>query len=233
MTNMDFILSNLKQNKVTLDIKTNEYEESYIYMKPKDKFEEIEDLMEVYKDISETQYEIEDEFIYKILLYLDNTLSLILDKSIFIQKFKSDLKDKLPNYISKIGRDKKDILNAIEGTDDREPLYHYIAYLFDKNIAIHESEDIKIIDIGKKECIYIDETAQLISMEDCLAKRHEKKKIYHIQQNTVEKLSSMLVKDLKSLAEELGCPTTKIENGKKKNLLKNELKELINNILNG
>jgi hypothetical protein len=48
-----------------------------------------------------------------------------------------------------------------------------------------------------------------------------------IENDIIEKLNSFLLKDLKDIADKLKIQTFKIEDNKKKNLLKNELKDLI------
>ena len=44
---------------------------------------------------------------------------------------------------------------------------------------------------------------------------------------TTEKLNKALVKDLRTIAQDLEIPISKVEGGKTRNYLKNELKELI------
>jgi hypothetical protein len=222
---MEFIIDNIQNNRVTLDIKSNKFEESYEYTPISyDKFNEIENLIDLYKSVNKKQ--VFDKFIYSILLYLDNTLSLIGDKELFINKFKIDLKNKLPNYmnkLSKLGISEGDINNAINNQCNREPLYHYLSHLFEKSIAIQEVENINIYGSHDTVLLYEDNIKEL-DMNNCLNIKYELRKNHHLKN---EKLNDLLVKDLKVIAEDLGLETTKLENGKKKNLLKAELKDVI------
>jgi len=225
---MDFISNNIQNNRVTLDIKTNKYEEKYNYEQVNyNKFDEIENILDLYKTINKKQ--ISDKFIYEVLLYLDNTLSLIGDKEVFITKFKSDLKDKLPNYmnkLSKLGFKESIIFEAINSHENREPLYHYLTLLFEKSIAIQDANDIKIY--GNYDDVMLYENSfKDMTLSDCKIMKYDLRRSHYILNNTEEKLNNLLVKDLKAIAEDLGLETTKLENGKKKNLLKAELKDVI------
>ncbi len=225
---MDYIKDNIQNNRVTLEIKTNKYEEKFDYTQVNySKFDEIENLMDLYKSINKKQ--ISDKFIYEVLLYLDNTLSLINEKEVFINKFKSDLRDKMPNYmnkLSKLGFKESDVNEAINNNDNREALYHYLSFLFEKSIAIQESDNIKIY--GSNDIVmFYDNSFKDMTFSECKNLKYDLRKSHHINQNTEEKLNDLLVKDLKVIAEDLGLETTKVENGKKKNLLKAELKDVI------
>ena len=93
---MEFLLENIGGNKVVLDIKTNHYQETYDYPNETySKFNEIEDVLSMYKEkLKEPPSPppikavvLSDPLLYKVLLHLDPTLSLIDDKNIFIDKF--------------------------------------------------------------------------------------------------------------------------------------------------
>lgn len=237
---MEFIRQNLQANKVTLDIKTNDFEEKYEYNAPANRFDQIENLLELFKLVSRQKpaavhsKTIKDPIIYSILIHLDPTLDLVSDKQLFIAKFKSELKDKINNYVEKLkkfGATKEATLTAIDDVNDnRAHLMYYLSILLDKNIAIKTDNNIHIYEIGKLECLVIQPqnyTSQTIDLIKCRELKYDARKTYHTNENTLGKLNDMLVKDLKSLAEELGICTTKTEDGKRKNLLKAELKDVI------
>lgn len=237
---MEFIKQNLQENKVTLDIKTNEFLEKYDYVSLANRFDEIENILDIFKSLTATASkkpftkQIKDPIIYSILIHLDPTMELVTDKLIFINKFKSELKDKINNYVDrlkKFGATKEATLAAIDDTtDNRDALMFYLGILLDKNIAIKTDNDICIFEVGKLTCLLIDPTNQSnkeLDLLQCRDLKYDARKSYHINENTLGKLNDMLVKDLKALAEELGICTTKVEDGKRKNLLKAELKDVI------
>lgn len=197
----------------------------------------MENILDIFKSLSKAKPQVKtlkDPIIYSILIHLDPTMELVSDKHIFITKFKSELKDKIHNYLEKLkkfGATKELTLAAIDDSgDNRDPLMYYLSILLDKNIAIKTDHDIHVYEIGKLTCLLIDPSNQTNKEIDLLACRNLKydaRKSFHIHENTLGKLNDMLVKDLKELAEELGVCTTKVEDGKRKNLLKAELKDVI------
>lgn len=240
---MEFIKQNLQANKVTLDIKTNEFEEKYEYVTPKNRFDEIENIIDIFKAISRqkpqqqhpptTNKPVKDPILYAILIHLDPTLELVSDKHIFINKFKTELKDKINNYLEKLkkfGVTKESALAAIDELENRDSLLYYLSILLDMNVAIKTDNDIDIYEIGKLTCLLINPTthaSQTIDLLECRNQKYDARKTFHINENTMGKLNDMLVKDLKSLADELGVITYKTEDCKRKNLLKAELKDVI------
>jgi hypothetical protein len=233
---MEFIANNLAANKVTLDIKTNSFEETYEYQDKPNYFDNIESVYDMYKSVvSSTRNVPHDRFIYCVLLSLDSTLSLVADKQVFINKFKNDLKEKVKNYevqLKKCGVTVEDVLKSIDIGEKRNALYYMIGILLNKCVCMEGEDDIMMYEISNnaKDCLLINEknlVATVVNMETCKAKKFEMRTIFHKRHTTEEKLNTLLVKELKELAEELGLPTTEIENGKKKNLLKGKLKDVI------
>lgn len=242
---MEFLLDNLGANKVVLDIKTNNYEETYDYRKEVyARFNEIEDILSMYKDTLKQplpskalQSNPSDPFLYKILLFLDPTLSLIGDKNVFIDKFRGDLQGKLRNYeekLKKYGFDTKDVLGQITNTkEERTGLYRYIAILLEKSLAVESNGLIILCEVSTSDkCVLIDENVQEITIKECKQRIRQLNKENHIKNNTIAKLDSLLVKDLKEIADDLGVSLYEVDSsGKKKALLKAELKDKIKSVL--
>ena len=168
---------------------------------------------------------------------LDNTVTLVPDKLQFINKFKKDLKEKLDSFstkLKKIDYTKEEIIKSIDETTiyDRVPVYYYIAIVLGKAIGIVCDDDLKLFEIKGlgNECLLIDEkqlTYETLPTCDFKTRMYSFREKKHRETNTLEKLNTFLVKDLKAIADDLGLQTFKIEDSKKKNLLKEELKDLI------
>jgi hypothetical protein len=83
------------------------------------------------------------------------------------------------------------------------------------------------------ECILISHTNDTYNLESsgnlCDVKRQiiKERIAQYDKDGLLQKLNSLLVKDLKEIAEKLDIPLFKTEDGKKKTYLKNELKDLI------
>ena len=249
---MEFILQNLSSNRVTLDVNSNRFEESYEYDSERSadvEFARIEDLFDKYKKLisapnsrapkSETPVldsKIEkpsDRFLYCVLLGLDPTISLVPDKSDFVEKFKTEMKNKLENLwhkLKKFAETKKSVVDAVDGIGDFGVLARYVSILAERSILVLSDVDAnlycnsfdacKIIDTHKLSC---EET----SISDAKRLFYEKNLSRLKESMTLEKLNLLLVKSLKDTAESIGCETSKIEDGKKRNLLKAELREVI------
>jgi len=274
---IEYIKGRLGPSKVTLDIKTNKYEEIYEYPEETyEFFDHIENIIDMYNEFMSNKKEkpyqttfktadksapnynkyvpaavpavpaasaVEvqlDPFIYCVLLSLDNTLSLLPDKNVFINKFKSDLIEKINNYetlLKKLSIEKVDIINAIKSKilEDRCALYKYMSVILNKTIIIQRDHSVYVYESNKRKnldglWIYENElNYEELSYIAYKEKYYNNRKIYYLA-NTIssaEKLNTLLVKELKDIAEDLGLETTIIENGKKKNLLKDNLKEII------
>jgi hypothetical protein len=83
-------------------------------------------------------------------------------------------------------------------------------------------------------CIFIIEKDSIYALRDATASTADIKRSIvndriqqYIRGNVIENLNSMLVKDVKEIAQCLFINCTKVEHGKKKNLLKHELRELV------
>lgn len=284
---IEYIKAHLGPSKVTLDVKTNKYEEVYDY--PEETYEffnHIENIIDMYNDCISNKKDIQhqttfkpnilqhkraavagpvgtgpvaarpmgtglvasplenaqplDSFIYCVLLSLDNTLSLLPDKNVFINKFKSDLIEKINNYatfLKKLSIEKADIVNAIKSRvhEDRGALYKYMSIILNKTIIIQREQSVYVYESNKRknlDGLWIYETQLSYEELSYLAykeKYYNSRKIYYLANNisSAEKLNTLLVKELKDIADDLGLETTIIENGKKKNLLKDNLKEII------
>lgn len=248
---MEIMLPRLGPNKVVLDIKSNNFEEIYEYPTEKfEKFEKIECIQSMYRNISDVikpppppppkkvviSETINDKFIYCVLMNVDHTITLVPDKNDFITSFKESLLNKIENYVHKFkkyGFSKNEVITAINGTDARQPLYYYTGILLNKSVALKSEDAFNLFEIYGSEinnCIIVNEkelTCEDVTLKTCKEKISEFYKTMHLQRNTLEKLNALLVKDLKELAEQLGLETTKVSDGKKKNLLKADLKDII------
>lgn len=238
---MDFILKNIGQNKVNVPIVSNEYEETQPYMEEQSKFDEIENIIDIYKSSNKVSKTVSvkkillssfNSLMYCILEFIDNTISLHSDdfKLEKVEQFKKQLNSKIdlgPKKVFGYGRDSYH--EFLENEDKR--ILNWICYFLNKTIVL-KSNIADIILFGTEEgCIVIEENIHsqyiLSNSKDLTSKwKTEKKKLLALKY-TPEKLNSMLVKDLKEVAKELDISLFKIEDGKKKNYLKNDLKDMI------
>lgn len=246
---MEYVIKHIGNNKVTLDIKPNQFEESYNYPdETYERFGEVDNVMEFYREMQEViskqpppppklprsrinEIQPHTRFLYCVLLSLDETLTLISDPTEIISKFRKSLKEKFTGSIQskmkKYGYNRDDVIASID--QPAESLYLYVMLLLEKSVL--RKTDMKLYEnYGKERCLVLDEvslTCDEVSLSDAknIVVAHNVAK--HKDTTSLEKLNTLLVKELKELAEELGCETTKIEEGKKKNLLKAELREVI------
>jgi len=83
---------------------------------------------------------------------------------------------------------------------------------------------------GSKLCLIVNVdscSSRTVSLTEAYSEMYESKTRAYKSSMTEEKLNTLLVKELKDLAESIGCETSKVEEGKKKNLLKSELRDKI------
>lgn len=265
---MEFILRNLSSNRVTLDVKTNSFEESYEYDDDDSadrEFSKVDDLYDAYKkmtgrrqspprrtpDAPAPAREIRrfdspapapeirrfdsqtDRFLYCVLVALDPTLDLVPDATPFVDRFKSQLRDKVANSAAPLKKHGYSISDAIASIDGGDPgaVRRYIALLTEKSVMIRDGDSWTLCEYhGKPQCLSIDLDATSSEFSE-IADAKRKMQAASIDRFKasidLEKLNAMLVKDLKEIADSIGCETTKTENGKKRNLLKAELREVV------
>lgn len=244
MSHTDFLLENIGSNKVTLDIRTNRYEEPYSY--DPDSYEKEFKGIDIFnaskgrarpkspptRVVKESRPTSPGScFLYSVLLSLDPTLSLVDDRQMFVDKFRSELKDKARNFEAKLKRYGYSVAQAIASVDEpSDALYRYIALLLEKSVMIETTMEIYEC-YGSKLCLVVNPescSSRTVSLSEAYSEVYESKARSHRSTMTIEKLNAMLVKELKDLAESIGCETSKVdESGKKKNLLKSELRDKI------
>jgi hypothetical protein len=259
MSHTDFLLENIGSNKVTLDIRTNRYEESYSYDPDsyEKEFNGIDNVLDMFsaargrsrpkspvvsqapsapsgpKPISGIKETLSPSsgFLYAVLLSLDPTLSLVDDRQLFVDKFRSELKDKARNFEAKLKRHGYSVAQAVAAVDEpADALYRYISLLLEKSLLLENSMEMYEC-FGSKQCLVINAnscSSRTVSLTEAYSEIYESKTRACKSTMTEEKLNTLLVKELKDLAESIGCEIWKLdEEGKKKNLLKSELRDKI------
>ena len=271
---LDFILSNIGQNKVVVPIISNEYEETKPYMEEKPRFDEIENIIDIFKgsmrmpkstsnNQSQTQSHNSphnppqnthpsqnspqnpsqkppqklvlgfNSLIYCVLESIDPTLSLISENSKLakVEQFKHQLDSKINLGAKKIyGYDKNLYRECLK--DEKVEILNWLSYFLKKTIVLKRNvpaEVIKLYGTGE-ECIVIEEAVDhylLTTEKDETSQWKEAMRKTFSLKYTPEKLNTVLVKDLRNIAEELEIPLFKTEEGKKKYYLKNDLKDMI------
>ena len=188
--------------------------------------------------------------------HLENFNSLILcileiiDKSVSLLNNTTKL-EKIKNFknmmvlnldMIKLQISSDDMKKAIDKEDNIVCIY--FAFLLKKNIAIFKDNDIEIygnfddciaITYDKNNKLYkICETCQEALIPNGMGPTKFFKELMikkrikiMLDNNIIEKLNTFLLKDLKDIADRIKLPTYKLEGNKKKNLLKNELKDII------
>lgn len=252
-----FLMDNIGSNRVTLDIRPNRFEEPYSYEPDclEKEFKGIESVLDMFcaargqrkprpKSPPEPQKRAvaapEQEpprrqdpgsaLLYCVLVGLDPTLSLVEDKQLFVDKFRSELKDKARNFDTKLKRYGFTVDQAIKSVDEpSDALYRYISLLMEKSLMVEPSMDMYEM-YGTKLCLVVNPEAgssRTVPLAEAYSAMYESKARSHKATITLEKLNSLLVKDLKEIAESIGIETSKTEEGKRKNLLKSELRDKI------
>lgn len=203
-------------NKVTIPIVTNEFEETNPYIEEQDMFNQIEDITSMYrtKNIIKPECEISgiDTLILCILEMLDPTVSLLSNKIEKIENFKRII---LLKY------EKCDI-NTISTF-----LKKTVVVKVDNIYEITGSYDEFILIEKKNDKLYIHIDACNMTLDDIHKHNTSIMMKKYINDGIIDKLDKMIVKELKDLAEKLNVNTFKIENNKKKQLLKNEIKDVL------
>lgn len=172
-----------------------------------------------------------DSLLFSILEYIDPAISL-LSNDIKIEKinnFKNTLILSLDIIKIKISRD--NMRKYIETGDNNVCIY--ISKIINVTIILKINTDFEIYgNLDNCICLSkddnnefnIDSINSLIFYKNLIIMDRIHK--YH-ENNILEKLNSFLLKDLKEIADKIDILTFKIEENKKKNYLKNELKDII------
>lgn len=194
--------------------------------------------------------QIDDTLVYCIYMTIDPMLSLFKAEDINakIEKFKADLVKILSNenqMFKKLALNKlfteDEIIKSIKmfhfDSKDRIPLLTYLSRLSGKSLAIELLDGtIHFIDsVCGQDGLHIKETTRgryefvdALSKDDLEIFVMKTKISNYLKDNLLDKIEKLLVKDLKVICDDLGLPTSKVdESGKKKSLLKNELKDNI------
>lgn len=192
---------------------------------------------------------IHDHLMFTLLLSTDPLLELHRNEEINtrVQAFKDDMIKNLQTMHRKLDLHKlyseHEIISAIKlftlSVIERKPLIVYFSRLVNKCIAI-ENQDGTIISNNNacsEKGLYLrihDEMNKFEIMDKNEFNDHvmKTKVAYYLKNNYLNKLDTLLVKDLKATAEDLEICIVREEDGKKKPLLKNDLKQVIKEKLN-
>ena len=179
-----------------------------------------------------------DSLLLCVLEIIEPTVSLLSSstKEDKVAKFKIQLASNLsdPAYVKKSTYDKAKMLTYLKEGD--VSLCDYLSLLVKKNIVIFTIADETYKTFTKdgiNECVIIEKGRDNIyrflrygEMEHIQRDIDDKKMAKYVNEGILERLGTMLIKDLKELADDIGVPTTyKTDDNKKKQYLKNDLKE--------
>lgn len=259
--NIEHIMSKLGENKVTLDIKTNSMNEVMVMKRePADNaFVRFDDMMSKAKSVRPPpQHQprppvvpapspptpLDDPLLYAISFYVDHTISLFKGAEVNkkVSVFRQTLRDNLTNHnnaYKKLKLSKKYSLEELYEslTPSRrtaQPLLTYISVLLKKNIHCPPMSPI-VYDSGDDNFLYI---VPSVVLEDCVVE--DKSGFQQVMTATAvdkakqfagQNLKKTLLKDLKSIATDLNLKTTKVKDGKRVPLLKEELVEKISALI--
>lgn len=242
---MEFIKQNIGSNKVTLPICTNEFEESNAYVESPSYFHLIEDPIEKFKTktiVLAKPVQVQSingfhSFVACILESLDPMCGLLSHTS-FLEKIKT-FEDRLLIHIEQVPKNKKtakDVQDALRSNIIDEFLMNYTSFVIKRAVALRQNHDWFLVNAGDyQDCVIIasneDGICTLVSPSTPIREvktQIVKDRVHNLWNNNVfQKLNDMLVKDLRDIAERLWLPTSKVVENKKKNYLKNELKDVI------
>lgn len=233
---MEFIINNIKTDRtMNIPIKSNEFEDSY--KEGENLFPLIEDIIDVYKKNKYTQpppkqqqekiIETYDSLFLCILEYLEPTLSLSYNtkKINKIEELKKTIKINITSIILLFKKNMRDdIKNSIQNKDLK--ICHYLSKLVKKNIIIN---DEKYGDYEDCICILYNEELQQYIVDKVVNKNNliDDYKKDLLENNILNIIDTLLIKNLKDICVKLEIPLFKLENNIKKNLIKSELKESI------
>jgi hypothetical protein len=171
-----------------------------------------------------------------ILEIIEPAVSLLngISKIEKIKNFKNMMNLNLDMIKFKVSRE--DMKKAIENNNIIVCIY--FSFLIKKSIVILKDNDYEIYGVCDDcICIVYDENEQIYKIYDenatgpllfFIELMINKRLKTYIENDCIEKLNTYLLKDLKDIADRLKILTYKLENNKKKNYLKNELKDIIN-----
>lgn len=244
---MEFVKKNIGSNKVTLSIYSNEFDESHAFVESPSYFHLIEDPIEKFKSkpskilipaaLTSNVLTGFHGFVACILESLDPMCRLLSIDSL-MEKIKT-FEDRLVIHIDQLPKNKKtakDVKDAIQSNFIDDFLMNYTSFVVKRAVALCKNEDWTLVNAGDyHDCVMItlDENGSCTLLSPSTSITEVKKQIvkdrieYLWNNNIFQKLNDMLVKDLRDIAERLWLPTFKVVEHKKKNYLKNELKEVI------
>lgn len=189
-----------------------------------------------------------DPIVFAYMQVIDPLVSLYTDIDDKVDKFKEDMVKNLTNFnnmYKKLALNKQykveEIVEAVWAHDktlvERVPMLLYMTRLVNKSFCIYtqEGEEPVLLECGQackilRYCRDLNiyqiekEDTDYIKIQDALVK--ERIKTY-IKDGLLSKINSLSVKDLRDISERLNLPLHKTEDGKKKLLLKPELKDNI------
>jgi hypothetical protein len=252
---MDFIKQNLGPNKVSVSIIPNYLEEDSLMVEMtnthKNVYKKLDDMLEVCRSFKNTVTDPLATFIYFTFIEPSSLTYKIDDKNDQVVKFKTTLIKNLTNEtyrfykkleLNKLAPNIDDVISSIQdekkSVEDRKLFLTYISRLIGKSL---------IVDIGEKEDKVVYATLPMtkgvliqlknedihndyrFSIIDNNVDVVSYKKHRYLKDNLVETIDTLLLDKLRTIAEDLEIKTYKLVDGKKKYLLKNELKEVLNN----
>ena len=230
---MELLLTKLRGNRVIAEIEQNEYAEDIFFStEPEEKrFTRLDNLYDIYNQKIPPPAPV--SLLYIILNEIDPTISLFDKDSVekkvneFTQQLDLNLDNEKDAYrifgLKKYKITKDDVRKAIH-SNDQQPKYALLVYaskLLNTCILV-ENTDTYIKTNSDTLLIfeYINGVYRLTDKTTTTIWKQKKIEVY-IQQHIIEKIDSLLVKDLKQIATTLSIPlTTKIKKSElKKNIL--------------
>lgn len=221
---MEHLVSSIGENKVTLKILSNEFEERYEYDVRENMFDKIEDMCALFKQIKNhrpAETKTDDPFLYAVLFYKDPTISLYrcAQKNEQIKSYLDLVTKEIPLNIKELGFTKRRITKEMI-LEEKPHFYEYVCRL----VGVSAVVDGRIYG-AEEHCLLVSESGdpQSTQRSAWLDKSYKEK----AERYSKENLNTCLVSELKKIADELGVSTSTTE-GKKRPLLKAELLSALN-----
>lgn len=255
---MEYIMERIANNKVTLNIKSNSYEESAIFHECSDQsiFDSLDDIVQMYKSSR-----LQPPLIKSKIVIQDNKINPLKDFDLFLLSIMSIIDSSvvilpIPSQIEKINTFKRQLFSAISMVGDQctqhvlstetffnKDFLSFIANSIHHNIFVWNDKDKQwFVGLDESSCaclVYKDipswDKPKILKdgLQEMLKEVVQFRAKQYISNGVMQKLNQYLVPELKDIAHHLYIPTTTTSptSGKPKNLLKSELKELVKNKL--
>ena len=218
-SDLEFIIENIGENKVSLQISSNEFIETTSFTEPINHYDQMTNLFQTYKQLKSKPWKpanFTDNILFMCMKHIDESLTLVSNDT---------LRQKLDIFKKELGFYKERLSMSKKFEE-----FKIVAMFMKKNIAVFSNMDWELYECGdlkvEETLMCKGETMEVFTKDEC------KNRIikYRLSKKENLNINTLVVKELKELAIELYIPIICSE--KKKPYLKNELKELITEKIN-